>query len=419
MRKINIRSITYSVDLNKIHDQDYVSLIRSNLKGIISEMDQKEIFVRTIRFNVLKQTSKDTSDQFHFIRKVQLLSKVATDLDIRWFNISFDLTNETEKNIKSICNIGYEVLNKFKNSFVNFIVTERNQIDVKAALHSARTVIKVSKLSFNGFDNFRLGVSLNPNEYTPFFPFSYATKDHCFSIATEISHATEEVVIKYHKSSFEELREKLISKVGKQAKDIDVVSKELSTRINASYAGLDISLAPYPDEDVSVINIFKLLGLEEIGANGSLFFTSFMTDLLKEIIHINELKPAGFNGVMYSLLEDPELCKANNKKTLSIDSFILYSSLCGCGLDMVPVPGNILEEELASIILDVSALSIRLNKPLGVRVLPIPNGSSNEYTKFDMDFLTNTRIMDIKNLGCIHKVFETQSYNYLNNERKG
>ena len=417
MKKINIRSITYSIDLNKIHNQDYINLIESNLKGIISEMDQKEIFVRTIRFNVLKQTSKNTSDQFHFIRKIGLLSKVATDLGIRWFNISFDLTNETEKNIISICNIGYQILNNFKNSFVNFIVTDNNQIDAKAALYCAKTVIKVSKLSFNGFDNFRLGVSLNPNEYTPFFPFSYASNDHCFSIATEISHTVEEVVSKYQESSFDEIRNKLITKVGMQARNVDIVAKELSTKLDASYAGLDISLAPYPDENVSVINILKLLGLEEIGANGSLFFTSFITDLLKEIIYVNQLKPAGFNGVMYSLLEDPKLCDANNKKTLNIDSFILYSSLCGCGLDMVPVPGNILEEELASIILDVSALSIKLNKPLGVRVLPIPNGSVNEYTKFDMDFLTNTRIMDIKNLGCINKVFETPSYNYYNNKR--
>ena len=78
--------------------------------------------------------------------------------------------------------------------------------------------------------------------------------------------------------------------------------------------------------------------------------------------------------------------------------------MCGCGLDMLPVPGNVLPEEMASIILDLAATASRLDKPLGFRVLPIPNKQVNESTEFDMDFLTNTRVLGVKNLACDFKI---------------
>ena len=64
---------------------------------------------------------------------------------------------------------------------------------------------------------------------------------------------------------------------------------------------------------------------------------------------------------------------------------------------MVPIPGNTLKEEIQSIILDISSISLKLKKQLGVRLLPIPNKVENEFTEFDMDFISNTRILNIKN----------------------
>ena len=59
----------------------------------------------------------------------------------------------------------------------------------------------------------------------------------------------------------------------------------------------------------------------------------------------------------------------------------------------------LLPEEIESIILDIASISSRLNKQLGVRLLPIPNKVENEFlTEFDMDFISNTRILDIKTL---------------------
>ena len=143
--------------------------------------------------------------------------------------------------------------------------------------------------------------------------------------------------------------------------------------------------------------MLNYLGLNKVGSNGSLFLTSYFTNILKDVKKNNQIKTTGFNGVMYSLLEDHLLCESNNDKFLSIDQLILYSTLCACGLDMIPIPGNTLPEEIESIILDIASISSRLNKQLGVRLLPIPNKVENEFTEFDMDFISNTRILNIKN----------------------
>ena len=54
--------------------------------------------------------------------------------------------------------------------------------------------------------------------------------------------------------SFDQKRKKIISDVGKQLSDIDEIGNNFTNKLKADYVGQDISLAPYPDEDVSVIN---------------------------------------------------------------------------------------------------------------------------------------------------------------------
>jgi uncharacterized protein (UPF0210 family) len=98
---------------------------------------------------------------------------------------------------------------------------------------------------------------------------------------------------------------------------------------------------------------------------------------------------------MYSLAEDDYLAQANSRRCLTLDALVALSAVCGCGLDMVPIPGTSFPEEVAALILDIAALSCTLRKPLGVRLLPIPNRAANEFTQFNLDFLCDTRIIGL------------------------
>ena len=99
---------------------------------------------------------------------------------------------------------------------------------------------------------------------------------------------------------------------------------------------------------------------------------------------------------MFSPLEDDWLAKQSIQGILDIQSLMLYSSVCGCGIDMLPLPGDVFVETIASLICDVVTLSYKLNKPLGIRVLPIPGKFSNDKTNFNHDFLSDMKIIYIK-----------------------
>ena len=406
---LGLRSITYTIDINKISKIDYQQRVEKHLLYIKQKFDDKNIFLRTLRFNILKISPKERFDQHVFLTRIEILNEFSNKMGIRWFNISFDLINQDQKNVINICKLGYEIIKRYSNSFINFIVGDKENVNPFAALTTSKTILDISRLSFNGYDNFRVGVSLNPSNNTPFFPFSYSEKDLNFSLAVEITERFIDCIKSNKKyiSDLEQLKKIIFNDLSPFVIFLDKISNEISNEIGVNYGGQDLSLAPFPEDEVSVIEILHLLGVDDIGSNGTLLFTSYLTGIIKSLTIQNNVKSAGFNGVMYSLLEDHLMCKSNDKKLLTIDKIIGYSTLCGCGLDMVPVPGNLLIEELASVVLDIAATAIKLNKPLGFRVLPIPNKESNEFTEFDMDFLTNTRVMELKQLSLSNTLFNS------------
>jgi len=410
--KLPIRSITYSIDFNKVNSNEYQDEVSSAISSLKEQFKSNGFFVRTYRLNIIPIKQNERLDKFLFLKKIKVLNEFAKSLDIRWYNIAFDLVRIPTKDVKTICSIAYDIIKNFNSAFINFIVANDQEINSEAAKICSELIINISRLSSNGYDNFRVGISMNPSVYTPFFPFSFADKDLSFSIGVETGKAFISTLEKSSDKTLEVKRRDCISNLAPPIKELDTFSRKIDSS-SAQFEGMDISLAPYPDEKISVIEILKLLGLDEIGANGTLFLTSFLTRILKKIIVEQDIKSVGFNGVMYSLLEDHLMCESNNKKLLSLDKIISYSALCGCGLDMVPIPGNILVEELASIILDVAVLAIQLKKPLGVRVLPIPNKEANEFTFFDMDFLTNTRVMKLKNVSLSAKTFHEGSFYFV------
>ena len=77
----------------------------------------------------------------------------------------------------------------------------------------------------------------------------------------------------------------------------------------------------------------------------------------------------------------------------SIAALLSYSSVCGTGLDTIPLAGDAPIERVAALLADVAALAYRLSKPLAARLFLVPGGHAGELTNFNSPYLTNTRIM--------------------------
>jgi hypothetical protein len=135
----------------------------------------------------------------------------------------------------------------------------------------------------------------------------------------------------------------------------------------------------------------ELLGPESVGLSGSLAAAAFIADTLD----LGTWKKVGFNGLMLPVLEDSILAQRSIDGTLTVRDLLLFSAVCGAGLDTVPLPGDSTVEQLYAILLDVAALANRLGKPLTARLMPVPGKKAGERTGFDFSFFANGAVLDL------------------------
>jgi len=96
---------------------------------------------------------------------------------------------------------------------------------------------------------------------------------------------------------------------------------------------------------------------------------------------------------MLPVLEDALLARRAAEGSLTLKDLLLYSAVCGTGLDTVPLPGTATAQQLSAILLDVAALAQRLDKPLTARLMPIPGKQAGDPTGFDFTFFANSRVL--------------------------
>jgi uncharacterized protein (UPF0210 family) len=116
---------------------------------------------------------------------------------------------------------------------------------------------------------------------------------------------------------------------------------------------------------------------------------AFLTDTLNRASY----QRTGFNGLMLPLLEDATLAQRGAEGVLTVTDLLLYSAVCGTGLDTIPLPGDTTPEQITPVLLDLAALSLRLDKPLTARLMPIPGKAAGDETGFDFEYFANSRVL--------------------------
>ncbi|MBY9018321.1 MAG: DUF711 family protein [Candidatus Lokiarchaeota archaeon] len=265
-----------------------------------------------------------------------------------------------------------------------------------AALRSGAKIIK--KLSNpDPFNNLHFCVSANVKEDTPFFPASYHLSEKpSFSLALEMA---DEVVKVFEQSkNATEALIKLRERFNEIYDMLIKITENIGSKYGIDFHGMDFSPAPYPTIPKSIGTAFEKLNYEYFGAPGSLLGVA----LIKNAIPQKE-KIIGFSGFMPSVLEDYTISKSLSEKKFNLDTLLLYSTMCGTGLDCVPLPGDITEQELFYILLDVCTISLRLNKPLTARLMPIPGRNAGDDVDFDFEYFASSKIMNIRRLAGDNK----------------
>ncbi|HQV93811.1 MAG TPA: DUF711 family protein [Anaerolineales bacterium] len=278
-----------------------------------------------------------------------------------------------------------------KNVFFSGVMADKTRgLNLAAIRACAEVIVRCGQIEANGFANLQFAALANVPAGAPFFPAAYHDKDKpTFAIATESADLAVQAF--ENAQTIEEGRNNLISEIEKHGKKLAKISNSLISN-SPRFLGIDFSLAPFPDDAHSLGNAVEKMGIPKIGLHGSLAAAAILT----EAVDRADFPHTGFSGFMQPVLEDSVLAKRAAEGTLTIKDALLYSAVCGTGLDTIPLAGDTTAEQLMPLLLDLSALALRLDKPLTARLMPIPGKKAGDETSFDFGFFANSKVMSLE-----------------------
>ncbi|MFO8062535.1 MAG: DUF711 family protein [bacterium] len=354
---MKIRTITVFTDslydgLDEIFHK--AALLRKQAEHIFSPLD-----IQTVRI-ALRQ-------HFSHIARAGSINQLGDKYNIPFISLGmYDKNTHSERII--------EIIDKNKNLSLSYNCSTES--DVKECSEI------ISELACkDSMNNFRFAGSINIEPFTPFFPAAYAGNGLSFALGFEWGDLLHKTFSENTEMNY--LEETLIRVFSSIERNCLVLENESGIQ----YRGMDMSLNPSVEETGSIAYSYdKVTG--SFGSRLTLALTKGITDILGDI----PVEKAGYCGVMFPVLEDRGLAHYWSKGNIDIDKLILYSSVCGCGLDMIPLPGNVSTEDIHRIILDLKAISDRYTKPLSARLLPVKGKDRGAATAFESPYLVNTII---------------------------
>ncbi|HOM67289.1 MAG: DUF711 family protein [Brevefilum fermentans] len=282
-----------------------------------------------------------------------------------------------------------ELLSRSGNLFFGGHLTTPNaEVSLSAVRACAQVIHQAATLEANGFANLRFAALANVPPWAPFFPAAYHQgKSPAFALALEAADLAVSAFTEAQ--SLQDARQKLVDRIEAHARDLQTIAQRLADAYGVEFKGLDFTLAPFPQPDKSIGVALELLGLPALGLAGSLAASAFLTETLDQAV----FKRSGFNGLMLPLLEDATLAARGAQGVLGVNDLLLYSAVCGTGLDTIPLPGETSVEQLSALLLDLAALALRLDKPLTARLMPIPGKAAGDDTNFNFEYFANSKVL--------------------------
>jgi len=263
-------------------------------------------------------------------------------------------------------------------------------LSLPAARACAEAIQGASTVSSDGFANLRFAGLANVGPGSPFFPAAYHDGGPpAVALATESADLAVESF--RNAASLAAARRALVSSIESHAAALAMAAEPVAAEHDVRFLGIDFSLAPYPEPNRSVGTAIELLGIPALGLSGTAAAAAFLTDCLDQA----QFTRTGFCGLMLPVLEDSILALRAAEGRLGLTELLLMSTVCGCGLDTIPLPGEVSVESLAALLIDLGALALRHNKPVTARLMPIPGKSAGDPIHFDFPYFADSRVMEL------------------------
>ncbi|MEO0288290.1 MAG: DUF711 family protein [candidate division WOR-3 bacterium] len=367
---MKIRTITLFYNFKEYKIKKNLIRKIENIKRIHNDAKEKNFTVQTLRLSTnVASLNIDFRTKNSIIKDLQEILK---EQKIEFFNIGKVNHLEINKTIK--------IFEKFNVSA--FFEIDTGYFDEKSLIKGAKLIKELSYI--NPLKNFNFGISFNIPSGTPFFPSSFSTKDG-FSIGFENGDLLQNIF--KNVKNFSEIENKLEKDLYQRYKLFENFFEKESKKRNLEFLGLDLSFAPGIKKSESVYEAFYILKKNILRKNlNDISIAGAITTALKNL----KIKKTGYCGLMLPLSEDYRLSKMSFENSIRIKDLLLLSSVCGCGIDTVPISIDSKNEFIESLIIDSYTISKKWKKPLQLRVLPVHN---KEIVMFNSKYLLKTKFL--------------------------
>lgn len=384
---MKIRSITYFVDPGRSPAGHPFQPIERLAEQARPAFEAAGYEVQTTRLATPPfSTLLGTGDPDATVRLAQTLCQAAREIGLDYLCLGPALPQYSESYTAV-----QAVVESTQDVFLSGMLTDTSGVSLPAVRRCAEVIAGLAGVLPTGFSNLRFAALANVPPGSPFFPAAYhAGGEPAFALALEAADLA--VAAFSAAASLAEARSTLVTEVERQAARLEQTGRALEQACEVRFAGLDFTLAPFPQAALSIGAALEALGLPALGGSGSLAAAAFLTDALDRASYSR----IGFNGLMLPVLEDAILAQRAADGSLTVQDLLLYSAVCGTGLDTVPLPGETTSNQLAAVLLDLAALALRLDKPLTARLMPIPGKQAGDPTDFSFAFFANSRVLGLK-----------------------
>jgi uncharacterized protein (UPF0210 family) len=383
---MKIRTITTGIHLSSINDFDKIRAaaeFNKEAKALFTDAGY-EVQTTRITTNSWEEYSSGMS-KADIIHAIEEIDKTCKNLHVDFFNIGYTSKPENTTIIPEFNKTTATISCSAKIGDVT------NGINFENVKMAAEVIKRISEETENGYGNFRFCAWSNCKSGIPFFPASYHEgTETTFAIGLECGDLAFKAFEK--SNNFLEAEQNLRDIFESELKKIEKIAIQISKKNHIGYTGIDSSLAPSLNPDESIAFAFEKLGIGKFGNHGTLTISAIITKVLKSL----SLTTCGYSGLMLPVCEDYGLATRANEQAYNITNLLLYSAVCGCGLDTLPIPGDTPVNKIEALLLDIASISIKLDKPLSARLLPAPGKKAGEMTSFNSPYLMDCKILNVK-----------------------
>ncbi len=380
----NVRAITAFVRLDRAGYEKQIDEAMKVLDAVKAEFKQRGYETQTVR--IVTQPFPELVaglDDAHALAFLKSLDDLSAK-DGFMPNVGPAMMRDTDD--PAPMKLLAQALSTLPHLNASAIIAADDGIHWKTIRESAKLVRYVTDHSARSQGNFLFTATAMLQPLGPFYPGAYHTGGgRQFSLGFEGANVVQHVFAQTH-GDFDASVAELTRQLTIHAKVGEEVGNTVAASTGWAFVGVDPTPAPLGDASIGDA-IEKFTG-SKFGTNGTLTAALAITTAVKQV----PVKQVGYSGLMLPVMEDKLLAQRWAENTYDIDSVLAYSSVCGTGLDTVPLPGDVSEDRLVKIFGDVAALAYRWHKPLSARLQPVKGKRPGEKTDFESQYLFNTTL---------------------------